>query len=421
MTSERACYVFVVLPGETEFTVAGRFRVSTTREGSPLGEFVYGRSYLGRPDAVELDPVELRLAERVYRTGRMGGFFGAIRDAMPDYWGRLLIERRSGGTMPGEFDYLMLGPDDRAGALGFGSRLEPPRPRRRFNAVVDLSGLQAAADAVLADRFEVTGALADRARELLIAGTSMGGARPKALVEDGEALWIAKFRQRSDRWNLPRVEHGLLRLARRCGLETAGSRVERIGDRDALLVRRFDREWTGDGYVRHRMASALTLLRADDSPTDRRRWSYLSLADEVRRASASPREDLRELFGRMCFNAAVSNLDDHPRNHAMLARGRNWRLSPAYDLEPMPVVAVERRDLAMVCGPRGRRADRPNLLGAAGRFLLGRDEARAIFNGVTETIRSSWRETMRRAGVSERDCDRIRDAFLYEGLFADAG
>ncbi len=421
MTSERACYVFVVLPGETEFTVAGRFRVSTTRTGSPLGEFVYGRSYLGRPDAVELDPVELRPAERVYRTGRMEGFFGVIRDAMPDYWGRLLIERRSGRTMLEEFDYLMLGPDDRAGALGFGLQLEPPRPRRRFNAVVDLSRLQAAADAVLADRFEVTGAVADRARALLLAGTSMGGARPKALVEDGEALWIAKFRQESDRWNLPRVEHGLLRLARRCGLEAARSRVERIGDRDALLVRRFDREWTGDGYLRHRMASALTLLRADDSPTDRRRWSYLSLADEVRRASASPHEDLRELFGRMCFNAAVSNLDDHPRNHAMLARGRNWRLSPAYDLEPMPVVAVERRDLAMVCGPHGRQANRANLLGAAGRFLLGRDEARAIFSHVTETIRGSWRETMRRAGVSGRDCERIRVAFLYEGLFTDAG
>ena len=122
----------------------------------------------------------------------------------------------------------------------------------------------------------------------------------------------------------------------------------------------------------------------------------------------------------MCFNAAVSNLDDHPRNHAMLARDRSWRLSPAYDLEPMPVVAVERRDLAMVCGPLGRWANRSNLLGAAGRFLLGRDEARDIFNRVTETIRGSWRETVRRAGVSERDRERIRDAFLYDGLFLDA-
>ncbi len=419
MTSERECYVFVVLPGHTKFIVAGRFRVSRTRAGSPLGEFVYGRSYLDRPDAVELDPVELRLAERVYRTGRMGGFFGVIRDAMPDYWGRLLIERHSGRTLLEEFDYLMLGPDDRAGALGFGLRLEAPGLRRRFSAVVDLARLQAAADAVLADDIEATGAIARRARDLLLQGTSMGGARPKTVVEDGEALWVAKFRQSSDRWNLPRVEHGLLRLARRCGLNPSESRVECVGDRDVLLVRRFDREWTGEGYLRHRMASALTLLRADESPTDRGRWSYLALADEIRRASASPRKDLRELFGRMCFNAAVSNLDDHPRNHAMLARGTGWRLSPAYDLEPMPVVSVERRDLAMVCGPRGRLANKANLLAAAGRFLLDRDEAGTIFGNVTETIRASWRETMRQAGVGGRDCERIRSAFLYDGLFLD--
>ena len=146
----------------------------------------------------------------------------------------------------------------------------------------------------------------------------------------------------------PRVEHAPLRPARECGLNAADSRIERIGDRDVLLVRRFDREWTGTGYHRHRMASALTLLRADDTPTDRGRWSCLALADELRRASASPREDLRELFARMCFNAAVSNLDDHPRNHALLAGGRDWRLSPAYDLTPMRVIAAERRDLATV-------------------------------------------------------------------------
>ena len=134
MTSERECYVSVVLPGGTKFVTAGRFRVSRTRDGSSRGEFVYGRGYLDRPDAVELDPVELRLADRGYETGRMSGFFGAIRDSMPDYWGRLLIERRSGRARLDEFDYLMEGPDDRAGVLGFGSGIEPPAPRRRFNA-----------------------------------------------------------------------------------------------------------------------------------------------------------------------------------------------------------------------------------------------------------------------------------------------
>ena len=179
------------------------------------------------------------------------------------------------------------------------------------------------------------------------------------------------------------MEHAPLRPTRECGLNAADSRIERIGDRDVLLVRRFDREWTGTGYHRHRMASALTLLRADDTPTDRGRWSCLALAGELRRASVSPREDLRELFARMCFNAAVSNLDDHPRNHALLAGGRDWRLSPAYDLTPTPVIAAERRDLR----PRNRLPNKTNLLSAAGRFLRDR---------VVETIRASRRATMRR-------------------------
>ena len=347
----------------------------------------------------------------------MGGFFGAIRDSMPDHWGRLLIERRFGRAQLEEFDYLIEGPDDRAGALGFKADLEPPDPRSRFNAVVDLAELQAAADAVLAGERGRRVSLAGRARELLLEGTSMGGARPKAVVETGGALWVAKFGRSEDRWNDPLVEHAMLQLARKCGLNAAASRIERIGNRDALLVRRFDREWRDSGYVRSRMVSALTLLRADDHVTDRRRWSYLALADEIRRVSSRPREDLRELFGRMCFNAAISNLDDHPRNHAIVAHGSDWRLSPAYDLTPVPALSASRRDLAMTCGPAGRWANRSNLLGSAGRFLLDRTRAVAVFDRVTATIRSSWLSVMGKAGVTERDSDRVRHAILYDGLF----
>ena len=245
----------------------------------------------------------------------------------------------------------------------------------------------------------------------------MGGARPKAVVRDDHDLWIAKLGCQDDRWNNPRVEHGMLTLARACGLNVADSRVETVAGRDVLLVRRFDRDWTPDGYLRHRMVSALTLLRAGDSVGDRGEWSYLLLADEVRRASASPEDDLRELFGRICFNAAVSNLDDHPRNHAVLAKERQWRLSPAFDLTPSPVVALDRRDLAMTCGRFGRYANRTNLLSAHGRFLLEMPEATAVFERVTRTVREQWRAQMRHGGVSERDCEAIRNAFVYEGLF----
>jgi serine/threonine-protein kinase HipA len=119
----------------------------------------------------------------------------------------------------------------------------------------------------------------------------------------------------------------------------------------------------------------------------------------------------------MCFNAVVSNLDDHPRNHAALAKDRGWRLSPAFDLTPTPMIALERRDLAMACGSAGRYANRENLLSQHGRFLLSGEEATAILDHIVETVRSAWRPTLQRAGVSETDCEAIAGAFLYEGFF----
>lgn len=416
MSSERECFVYIVPPGATEFVTAGRFRWSDDSAG-PVGAFVYGRSYREREDAVELDPVELRLSSQVYETARMDGFFGAIRDSMPDFWGRRVIERNAGFTELAEFDYLLQGPDDRAGALGFRLNVEPPAPQRRFSRTPDLAKLQRAADAIIADDPELVGSAGHQIEELLLLGTSMGGARPKAVVQEDHDLWIAKFNRNDDRWNYPRVEHGVLTLAQASGLNVADSRIESVAGGDVLLVRRFDRDRAEAGYRRHRMVSALTLLRTGDRTGERGDWSYLLLADEIRRVSANPEDDLRELFGRICFNAAVSNLDDHPRNHAILAKERHWRLSPAFDLTPSPVVALDRRDLAMACGRFGRYANRTNLLSDHGRFLLEEAEATAIFERTTKTVREQWRPTMRRAGVSERDCEAIKSAFVYDGLF----
>lgn len=417
MTSERECYVYIVLPGATEFVTAARFQVSPTPHGDPVGRFIYGRRYLERNDAVELDPVELRLRRGLHETARMEGFFGAIRDSMPDFWGRRVIERSTRHTQLEEFDYLMYGPDDRAGALGFGLNVEPPAPKRRFNRTLDLERLLTSADAIINDDPNLADSASKQVEELMLVGTSMGGARPKATVEYGQDLWIAKFTRRDDRWNHPRVEHGLLKLAKACGLSVADSDITTVGGREVLLVRRFDRDRVENGYRRHRMVSALTLLQSDDNPVARRDWSYILLADEIRRVSTKPEADLHELFGRMCFNAVVSNLDDHPRNHAILAKDRGWRLSPAFDLTPTPMIALERRDLAMACGSAGRYANRGNLLSQHGRFLLSGEETTAILDHIVETVRSAWRPTMRRAGVSEADCEAIASAFLYEGFF----
>jgi serine/threonine-protein kinase HipA len=162
------------------------------------------------------------------------------------------------------------------------------------------------------------------------------------------------------------------------------------------------------------MISGLTLLEADES--ERARWSYISLAEEMRRIVARPSKDAPELFRRMCFNALISNIDDHPRNHALIAKEREWNLSPAYDLTPTPVIAQERRDLAMTCGDKGRFASASNILSQHTRFLLGPVEAKAIVTDMTEKVSATWYEVVRAAGVSETDAEAIRPAFVYEGF-----
>jgi serine/threonine-protein kinase HipA len=414
MTS-RECFVYVVLPGETELVTAGRFRRTVDRHGVATGRFVYGKSYLARNDPVPIDPIALKLATKTYETRLLKGVFGALRDASPDYWGRRVIERRL-GPGPDELDYLLHSPDDRAGALAFGLNQTPPTPKRTFNRTLDLGKLQAFADAIIREEDLPEDPDAQQAQELMLEGTSIGGARPKAVVEDDGALWIAKFNRADDNWNHARVERAMLELARACGVQTAESRLTTIGGRDALLIKRFDREETENGYRRARMLSALTLLRAEDTHQDRHKWSYVLLVEELRRISAQPKIDAPELFKRMCFNALITNNDDHPRNHAVIAMEQNWKLSPAYDLTPAMPISLERRDLALVCGDMGRYAHADNLLSQSPRFLLKPDEAKSVIDETEQTVRKRWYEIARREGVSEKDCETIRPAFAYPGF-----
>ena len=263
------------------------------------------------------------LSSRVHETARLGGFFGAIRDSMPDAWGRLVIDRRAGVTGSDEFDYLLQGPDDRAGALGFGEEVEPPAPVRRLARASDLDRLRRAADAIVDGRPERAGRAGRQVEELLFPGTSLGGARPKAVVEDGRVLWIAKFGRRNDRWNHPRVEHGLLSLARAAGLNARrqpprdGGRPRRAARAPLRIatVRRMaggDTAWSARSPCSARATASATGGTGRISP-----WPTRSGAPAPIRGPI-----FASCFGRMCFNAAVSNLDDHPRNHAMVAVGR---------------------------------------------------------------------------------------------------
>jgi serine/threonine-protein kinase HipA len=401
------------LPGKVSAVTAGKFVLDQTSTGD-LGRFVYGRTYLKNPDAVPIDPFELKLSDDTYRTVQLKGVFGALRDAGPDYWGRRVIEKHAGKMVLGEMDYLLESPDDRAGALGFGLGNIPPAPLKNFNKTLDLAKLQELADALIKDEIPSDPA-APQVQELLLLGTSMGGARPKAVVQDNEGLWVAKFNRPDDRWNQPRVEHAMLQLARQCGINVSESRIEPIGGKDVLLVKRFDREKTREGYTRARMISGMTVLRSDEMNDARTHWSYMALVEELRRIVAEPEKDARELFRRICFNALISNLDDHPRNHAVIARNADWALSPAYDLTPSPVVSMDHRDLALVCGDQGRFANAKNILSQHARFLLRADEAEKMIKDMRDQV-GRWYDTVRACGVSESDAEKIRTAFIYPGF-----
>src|SRR5215469_502221 len=147
--SASECFVYITLPGQIPALTAGKFVWTQDSRGDALGRFIYGRSYLDNPQAVEIDPVELKLSTRTYETTRLNGVFGALRDSGPDYWGRRVIEKHAGKVQLSELDYLLESPDDRAGALGFGLNSTPPAPRRKFNKTMELEKLQALADTLV--------------------------------------------------------------------------------------------------------------------------------------------------------------------------------------------------------------------------------------------------------------------------------
>ena len=410
VATEKSCYVYIQLPGSFEWVPCASLKVREARTGAFQGTFTYGKRYLERPDVVALDPYHLPLSTRPLRFTKLKGIPGAVRDASPDAWGRRVIQARLARPEAdiAEMEYLLNGPDDGAGYLRFGLSISPPGPSRPFNRTHQL---QALVDA--AERLEETGTLPHEVLESLEPGTSMGGARPKATVEDQHQLYLAKFPEKRDQHDMQRIEYATLELARAAGLRVCDTRLERVGRAEALLLLRFDRDWNPDAqvYARYGLVSGLTILDAEDGYIGRERWSYRLLADELRRWSARPDDDRHELFMRMVFNAMVTNNDDHPRNHALLRTAAGWRLSPAYDIVPVPLVSQERRDLALEAGRFGRVASLYNLLSDCGAFGLSTNEAQALVERMLDVVQG-WREFFARHGVEARSIEMLEQAIL---------
>ncbi|MGB8602039.1 MAG: HipA domain-containing protein, partial [Rhizomicrobium sp.] len=291
--------------------MAGRL----VRDGD-IHVFNYGRSYLERADAIPIYLPELPLKRGALVPQAPLDMAGALRDGAPDAWGRrVIINRLTGlkgaGAHNVEFDeltYLLNSGSDRIGALDFQSSPDRYQPREAENAT--LEDLLEAAERV--DRGEPIPPALDKA---LFHGSSIGGARPKALIEDGADKFIAKFSATNDTYAIVKAEYVAMRLARvAAGLAVAPVRLAKANGKDVLLVQRFDRQRTDLGWTRRAMVSALTMFGLSEMQA--RYASYCDLADIIRARFTEPRETLRELFGRMVFNVLSGNTDDHARNHA---------------------------------------------------------------------------------------------------------
>ena len=201
----------------------------------------------------------------------------------------------------------------------------------------------------------------------------------------------------------------MMELASACGIHAACSRVVTVAGNDVFLVKRFDRELSDRGYLRFRVISGRTTLRAEGTVFSPARWSTPLLAEEMRRICSQPISDSRELFKRMVFNALIHKLDDGPHNHAMVSEDAGWKLSPAFDLIPLlkPPGGLEHHNHAMSCGIFGRVASAKNILSECGRFLIREEEATGIINAMEEFVMNNWYKFARSAGVAKSDCRKI--------------
>lgn len=362
-----------------------------------VGEFAYDADYLASKDAIPLDPMSLRFKRSVVKEAKQDGIFGVFRDAGPDAWGRDQLYRDHGDL--DEFDYLLMGPADGVGNVAFG---EEARPLKAYTlaALDEVSRGFPPEDSQLANVVHPT--------------TSMGGAKPKLLVEDEGAFWIAKFPEKGDPVRfLAANEHVMLGMARDCGIDAAISRLHTLPDgRQIILVRRFDLAKVEGGVTRKGFASAYTVLGMGNPRDDARRKSYLRFADEARRWTGKPYGEA--LWRRIVYNAMVGNVDDHPRNHALIRDAEGWRLSPAFD-----IVASERKDqvaLSMGFHDGGSVATPDTLLASA--RLLGVDPEAAIATmvGMASTILDTWRRRLEGIGAEADPVAKLEGAFKMARL-----
>jgi serine/threonine-protein kinase HipA len=382
------------------------------RRGIESASFVYNDRYFADPGAYALDP-GLPLVTGTLQTPVGRALFGAFADSLPDRWGRTLIQRaeraraKTAATAPrsmSDVDLLLGVRDDlRQGALRFRLNDQELFLATEESGVPALTDLPALLD--IAARAEKDTANYEDLKRLLRAGSSLGGARPKAHVLGAAGhVAIAKFPSaNSDTWNVMAWEKVALDLARDAGVTVPDSQLIRIGDRNVLVIDRFDRR----GTVRIGYASAMTMLEASDG--DQR--SYLEIAEVIEEKSTAAAAELRQLWRRVAFSVLISNTDDHLRNHGFLhERGDSWMLSPAFDLNPNPQPGS--KDLSTAIDYTDTRARVDTLMRVASYFRLDASDALEVLAKVIRAV-ARWRTVANFHGLLQQDLDVMKPAFEH--------
>jgi len=390
-------YIWIWLPGEHEPVVCGKLEADNTAYS-----FVYGRSYLERPNAIALDPRELPLLGEVFSPS-FGETHSVIRDAAPDAWGRRVLAYRTEGQALTELDYLIQAGRDRIGALDFrpestGYRAGDKHPSA---SIEDL--LQAA------EKVETGQPLPESLGNALLHGSSVGGARPKSLLNDTDHKWIAKFSSTTDHYPVVRSEYAAMWLASQCGIEVPQIKLLKVMGKDVLLVKRFDREQVNGLWHRRFLISGLTALQLHE--TEAVLASYPELASFIRRSGAHYPADARQLYRRMIYNILIGNTDDHARNHAFFWDGRHYALTPAYDICPL-LRAGQTANQAMIVGNDGRSSTIRNALSQAELFGLSSSEAKNIQEELTEKVGTNWDKAAEHASLTRRESAILKQATI---------
>ncbi len=398
--SDKEAFVWIWLPEETKPVVAGRLE---TDNGKIL--FNYGQSYLERiadnMPAIPIYEPELPLEAGALPLPDGLTMPGCIRDAAPDAWGRRVIINKKLGLKGASTDtaelneliYLLESGSDRIGALDFQRSPSEYVPRAANN--VSMEELMESAE-----RVEKGVPLTPELDQALFHGSSIGGARPKALIQDQGKKYVAKFSSSTDLYSVVKAEFIAMRLAALAGLNVAPVKLAKAANKDVLLIERFDRLPKGNEWARKAMVSALTMLGLDDMMA--RYASYETLAEIIRRRFSDPKDTLKELFSRLAFNILCGNTDDHARNHAAFWNGKELALTPAYDICPQGRTGNEASQAMLISGDNNL-SQLKTCLKAAHNFLISKNEARAIFEAQILAIEENWNSVCDEAQLSEVD------------------